>query len=87
VIIDSPPVVGLADAPLIGSRTDAVVFAVESNGIRFTMVKVALSRLSAAHARTLGVVLTKFDSKQVNYAYEYGYDYGRKADKKVNAAA
>lgn len=80
VVIDSPPVVGLADAPLIASRADATVYAIESHGIRFTMVKVALSRLAAAHARTLGVVLTKFEPQRGHqgYGYDYGYDYGRK---------
>lgn len=80
VLIDSPPVVGLADAPLIASRADAVVYAIESHGIRFTMVKVALSRLATAHARTLGVVLTKFESKRGHqgFGYDYGYDYGRR---------
>lgn len=80
VVIDSPPVVGLADAPLIASRSQAVLFTVESHGIRFTMVKIALGRLAAAHARTLGVVLTKFESEKAQYGqgYDYGYDYGEK---------
>lgn len=80
VVIDSPPVVGLADAPLIASRSQAVIFTVESHGIRFTMVKIALGRLAAAHARTLGVVLTKFESDKAQYGqgYDYGYDYGEK---------
>lgn len=80
IVIDSPPVVGLADAPLIASRSEAVLFTVESHGIRFTMVKIALGRLAAAHARTLGVVLTKFESDKAQYGqgYDYGYDYGEK---------
>ncbi|MDR6144212.1 GumC family protein [Sphingomonas sp. NCPPB 2930] len=80
IVIDSPPVVGLADAPLIASRSQAVLFTVESHGIRFTTVKIALGRLSAAHARTLGVVLTKFESDKAQYGqgYDYGYGYGEK---------
>jgi polysaccharide biosynthesis transport protein len=79
VVIDSPPVVGLADAPLIASRSHAVVYAVESRGIRFPMVKIALGRLAAAHAQTLGIVLTKFDAEKLEYSqsYDYGYGYGR----------
>lgn len=82
IIIDSPPVVGLADAPLIASQSHSVVFAVESHGIRFTMVRIALNRLVAAHAQTLGVVLTKFESKKAQYGqnYDYGYSYGDKAE-------
>jgi capsular exopolysaccharide synthesis family protein len=79
VVIDSPPVMGLADAPLIASRVEGVVYAVESHGIRSTLVKTALSRLAAANARIFGGVLTKFEARKAHYGYgyEYGYGYGR----------
>ncbi|WP_242121432.1 GumC family protein [Sphingomonas lacusdianchii] len=79
VVIDSPPVMGLADAPLIASRVEGVVYAVESHGIRSTLVKTALARLAAANAHILGGVLTKFESRKAHYGYgyEYGYGYGR----------
>jgi len=82
VVIDSPPVVGLADAPLIASQVDSVIYAVESHGIRFTMVKIALGRLTAAHAQTLGIVVTKFEAKKAQYSqnYDYGYSYGDRSD-------
>lgn len=79
VVIDSPPVMGLADAPLIASRVEGTVFVVEAHGIRTRLVRVALGRLANAHAHILGALLTKFDSKQAHfgYGYEYGYGYGR----------
>ena len=77
VIIDSPPVMGLADAPLIASRVEGVVYAVESHGIRSSMVKTALGRLAAANVRIFGGVLTKFEARKGAYDYEYGYGYGR----------
>lgn len=77
VIIDSPPVMGLADAPLIASRVEGVIYVVESHGIRSKLVKTALNRLRAANARIFGSVLTKFESSKANYGYEYGYGYGR----------
>lgn len=79
VVIDSPPVMGLADAPLIAGQVDGVVYAVESHGIRATLVKTALARLASANARVLGGVLTKFDTRKAHngYGYEYGYGYGR----------
>lgn len=76
VIIDSPPVMGLADAPLIASRVEGVIYAVESHGIRSSMVKTALARLKNANARIFGGVLTKFEAKKAHYGYEYGYGYG-----------
>ena len=79
VVIDSPPVMGLADAPLIASRVEGVIFAVESHGIRSSMVKTALGRLASANARVIGGVLTKFEARKAHYGYgyEYGYGYGR----------
>jgi polysaccharide biosynthesis transport protein len=79
VVIDSPPVMGLADAPLIASRVEGVIYAVESHGIRSSIVKAALGRLAAANAHILGAVLTKFEARKSHYGYgyEYGYNYGR----------
>ena len=67
---------GLADAPLIASRVEGVVYAVESHGIRATMVKTALSRLASANAHVLGGILTKFEASKAHYGYGYGYEYG-----------
>jgi capsular exopolysaccharide synthesis family protein len=79
VVVDSPPVMGLADAPLIASRVEGVIYAVESHGIRSSLVKTALSRLASANARVIGGVLTKFEARKAHYGYgyEYGYGYGR----------
>lgn len=79
VVIDSPPVMGLADAPLIASRVEGVIYAVESHGIRSSLVKTALGRLASANARIFGGVLTKFEARKAHYGYgyEYGYGYGR----------
>ncbi len=79
VIVDSPPVMGLADAPLIAGHVDGVIYAVESHGIRSSQVKTALSRLAAVRTRICGAVLTKFEARKAHYGYgyEYGYGYGR----------
>ena len=79
VVVDSPPVMGLADAPLIAGHVDGVIYAVESHGIRSTQVKTALSRLAAVRTRICGAVLTKFEARKAHYGYgyEYGYGYGR----------
>jgi polysaccharide biosynthesis transport protein len=85
VVIDSPPVMGLADAPLIASKVEGTVYVVESGGIRSSLVRVAIARLVAANARLLGVVMTKFDSKHAqydSYGYDYGYGYGANRGKK-----
>lgn len=79
VVIDSPPVMGLADAPLIAGRVEGVIYAVESHGIRSSLVKTAIARLVSANSRIFGGVLTKFEARKAHYGYgyEYGYNYGR----------
>lgn len=77
VVLDSPPVLGLADAPMITSATEGTVFAIEANSVRSTVAKNAIARLASGKARILGVVLTKFDARKSDYGYEYGYSYGR----------
>ncbi len=78
VVLDSPPVMGLADAPLIGSRVEAVVFAVEAHGIRASLARTALGRLASANARVIGGILVKFEAQRAHfgYGYDYGYGYG-----------
>jgi polysaccharide biosynthesis transport protein len=79
VIFDCPPVMGLADAPILANAAEGVVFAMESNGTKARFARVALDRLQQARAAIVGVVLTKFDPEQLQagYSYEYGYGYGR----------
>ncbi len=79
VVIDSPPVLGLADAPLIASSVEGAVYAVQAQGVRSSMIKAALARLNNSNTNLLGGVLTKFDAKKAHlgYGYDYGYGYGQ----------
>ena len=76
VILDAPPVLGLADAPLLGSRVEGVVFVVEANGTHRNSAAVAINRLRSANAQLVGAILTKFDAKRSHMGYEYNYGYG-----------
>jgi succinoglycan biosynthesis transport protein ExoP len=78
VLLDVPPVVGLADTPLIASRVEGTMFVIESHATRLSAARVAIGRLQDAQARVIGVLLTKFQSKRAHYGYgyEYGYGYG-----------
>lgn len=75
VIFDSPPVLGLADAPLIARASEGVVFVIEAGRTRSTQARHALDRLTGVRAHILGAVLTKLDSKKSGYGYGYGYNY------------
>ncbi|MGX7893865.1 GumC family protein [Tsuneonella sp. HG222] len=76
VIIDSPPVLGLADAPLIAAAVEGTIYAVEARAIRTSRVRTAMQRLRGANINLLGVVLTKFSTKHTQYSYAYDYKYG-----------
>ncbi len=77
VVIDSPPVLGLADAPLLSALVDGVVMVIEAGRGRRGALKSSLRRLRSMRAILLGAVLTKFDPKKSanRYSDYYGYDY------------
>lgn len=77
VIIDSPPVLGLADAPTMAPLADGVIFVVEADRSRRGSLRTALRRLRAMRPILLGVVLTKFDPIKAGNRYSeyYGYEY------------
>lgn len=75
-LIDGPPVMGLADSPLLSSLTQATLLVVAANETRKSTVRVALRRLQYARANIVGVLLNKFDIAETGYGYGYGYgDY------------
>ncbi|UUL82473.1 GumC family protein [Sphingomonas qomolangmaensis] len=76
VIIDAPPVLGLADAPVLGSICEATLLVIEAASIRRAIVLNAIERLTTADARLIGVVLTKYNPKTSGYGYGYGYGDG-----------
>ncbi len=76
VVIDAPPIMGLADAPLIASRVEATVFVIESHGTKIRTAQVALARLRTTNTQLVGTIVTKFEAKKSQYGYEYGYGYG-----------
>jgi polysaccharide biosynthesis transport protein len=76
VLIDGPPVMGLADAPLLSSIAQTTLLVVAANETRRSVVKVAVRRLRFAKANLIGSLLSKFDASQTGYGYGYGdYEY------------
>jgi capsular exopolysaccharide synthesis family protein len=76
IVIDGPPVMGLADAALLSNAAAATVFVVGAGQARHSQVRSALKRLQFGCAALIGTVLTKFDAKAAGYGYGYGYGYG-----------
>jgi len=76
LVIDGPPVLGFADAPLLASAVGGTIFVLESRGTRRAQARGALRRLTLGDARLLGAVMTKFNVKSTQYGgYDYAYDY------------
>ncbi|MGA9010735.1 MAG: polysaccharide biosynthesis tyrosine autokinase, partial [Xanthobacteraceae bacterium] len=76
VIIDAPPILGLADAPLLASIASGTLLVVATGDTRRSVVKTALKRLHFARARMVGALMNKCDFRS-NYGYSgYGYGYG-----------
>ncbi|MFB0612665.1 GumC family protein [Aurantiacibacter poecillastricola] len=77
VIIDSPPVLGLADAVEIGHLAGGVVFAMQANETSVYAIRNALARLRQPGVNIIGALVTKVDQRNDEYGYggEYGYGY------------
>ena len=79
VIVDGPPVLGIADAIVLCNQVDNSVFVVESGKTRKGHAKAALKRLQQAGVQPLGVILTKIDAYHDLYGYHsYYYQYAKK---------
>ena len=76
VVVDAPPVIGLADAPLLASVINDVVLVIESGKTRTTTAQDAINRLRAAGANIIGATLTKSTEESSAYGYSYKYKYG-----------
>lgn len=77
VVLDSPPILGLADAPLMAALVDGVVLVIQSDRSRRGSLKASVRRVRGLHTTVLGAVLTKFDPSNTanRYSEYYGYNY------------
>jgi capsular exopolysaccharide synthesis family protein len=77
VIIDTPPLLPVADAAVLARQTDGAIVVVKHGKTTRDHLTRGLQRLRAVDARVLGGVLTMVPAKasEFSYAYEYGYGY------------
>jgi succinoglycan biosynthesis transport protein ExoP len=77
VIIDGPPLLGIADAIALGNQVQHIVFAVRADSTRKKSIKDALRRLRNAGLAPMGVVLTHARTEHTNNdAFDAYYGYG-----------
>lgn len=75
VLVDGPPLLGLADAVIIGSVVEKCLFVVAAGKTPAQGVRRAVQRLKASGVALAGVVLSRFSAKEAGYGYGYGYGY------------
>lgn len=76
VLVDSAPLLGLADAPIIASGVKAIIFVIEASRTSARGAVNALTRLGQANTPFAGVILSRFAPDKLGYDYQYEYSYG-----------
>jgi len=72
IVIDAPPILGIADAIVLGNQLQNILFVVKAGSTRLSRIKDAQRRLRLGGLIPLGVVLTSAGAEETPY---YGY-YG-----------
>jgi capsular exopolysaccharide synthesis family protein len=81
IIIDCPPVLGIADAVVLGNQIPSMLYVAQASSTRKNLIKDALRRLRLAGIVPRGVVLTQTSSQNnADYSYEDYYGYGADLD-------
>ncbi|MEO1729304.1 MAG: polysaccharide biosynthesis tyrosine autokinase [Pseudomonadota bacterium] len=82
ILIDSSPVLGLADAPEVAQSVDATIFVIEANRTSFAQARTAVQRLNKVGANVIGAILTKYRALEAGSDYNYQYQYYQYGDDK-----
>jgi polysaccharide biosynthesis transport protein len=92
VIVDSPPVLAVADAAILAASIDGIILVIDPAQTKRRDVVRTRETLEAVGGRILGVVINRLSSRGSFYyyyysSYGYGYGYGYGTDKKGDAAS
>ena len=79
VLLDTPPVLPVTDALVLGNLVDGVILVLDSGEIKVEMARDVKNQLVNAGANILGVVLNKVRSEHHGYGYGYYYYYGHES--------
>ncbi len=76
IIIDSAPLISIADSEILASLADAVILVASANLTKTEMLDKAVEVLKRANAPLVGTVLNNYAYKNgYGYYYKYYYDY------------
>jgi capsular exopolysaccharide synthesis family protein len=72
IIVDSAPMLNLADAIELSRAVDGVVYVIESNRIKLRAIENSIERLTRTGAQVYGAIVTKLSANSAGYGYGYG---------------
>lgn len=76
IVLDTPPVLAVADSQIMSVISDAVVFVALTGGVAVADVQRSVSLLREINVPLAGVVFNKFSRERMGgYGYGYGYGY------------
>ena len=79
VLVDSPPLLSVADSRILATLVDAVVLVARAHSTPYDVVRRARTLLYGSGARILGIALNDVDLERASLGYQqyqYGYGYG-----------
>lgn len=71
IIVDTPPVISVTDAGIVGAQTDGVLMVIQAGRTQRGIVKRATELLNQAHSKVLGHILTNIEYHLPEYIYRY----------------
>lgn len=75
IIVDGPPILGLADAIIIANLVEKLLVVIEANSTPRKMAIAAMKRLNSSGIKPLGVIFNKMKNDPLGYGYDYYYYY------------
>ena len=87
VIVDTPPVLAVTDAVILGQWVSGVVFVIGAEMTQRRLADRAIETLMAGRPHLLGVVLNRVDLERNKYYYSRYYGYKYKSYYRSEAAA
>lgn len=80
VLLDSPPVLSVADASILAQKADGVLLIVEMGKTRTGAMQRSVAALQAVKARLMGVVINRVSAQPGSYYHDQYYNYSRYYD-------
>ncbi len=73
ILIDSPPILGVADANILASLASGTILVAEVGRTRLDLCLQAAAQIERVEGKLLGVVLNRFNARRGGYYYHYNY--------------